>query len=98
VNAAQISHEPNFGMSLNEYRTAWHNKYADSQVEFGFNSVAGYTTGLVLEKALATATSLDQLELRRAIVIRPRRKRERADARVSPATSWLGNILVRKVN
>ena len=55
-------------MSLNEYRTAWHKKYADSQVEFGFNSVAGYTTGLVLEKALATATSLDQLELRRAIV------------------------------
>ena len=85
-------------MSLNEYRTAWHNKYADLQVEFGFNSVAGYTTGLVLEKALATATSLDQLELRRAIVIRPRRKRERADARVSPATSWLGNILVRKAN
>ena len=39
----------------------------DSQVEFGFNSVAGYTTGLVLEKALATATSLDQLELRKAI-------------------------------
>ena len=45
----------------------WHKKYADAQVEFGFNSVAGYTTGLVLEKALATATSLDQLELRRAM-------------------------------
>ena len=35
---------------------------------FDFNSVAGYTTGLVLEKALATATSLDQLELRKAIL------------------------------
>ena len=25
---------------------AWHKKYADTHVEFGFNSVAGYTTGL----------------------------------------------------
>ena len=32
----------------------------------GFNAVAGYTTGLVMEKTLAVATSLDQLELRRA--------------------------------
>ena len=29
--------------------------------------MAGYTTGLVLEKALANATSLDQLELRKAV-------------------------------
>ena len=36
-------------------------------VEFGFNSVAGYTTGLVLEKTLSVATSLDQLELRKAV-------------------------------
>jgi branched-chain amino acid transport system substrate-binding protein len=67
VTASQISHEPNFGMSLKEYSAAWHKKYADLQLEFNFNSVAGYTTGLVLEKALAMATSLDQLELRRAI-------------------------------
>jgi branched-chain amino acid transport system substrate-binding protein len=67
VTAAQISHEPNFGMSLKEYSAAWHKKYADLQLEFSFNSVAGYTTGVVLEKALATATSLDQLELRKAI-------------------------------
>ena len=54
-------------MSLKDYREAWHKKYADTNVEFGFNSVAGYTTALVLEKALATAPSLDQLELRKAI-------------------------------
>ena len=53
-------------MSLKEYSDEWNKKYANAQVEFGFNSVAGYTTGLVLEKTLATATSLDQLELRRA--------------------------------
>ena len=29
--------------------------------------MAGYTTALVLEKTLATATSLDQLELRKAV-------------------------------
>ena len=68
VTAAQISHEPNFGMSLKQYSAAWQKKYADVPLEFSFNSVAGYTTGLVLEKALATATSLDQLELRKAIV------------------------------
>src|SRR3974390_2563944 len=54
-------------MSLNEYEAAWQQKYANTNVEFGFNSVAGYTTGLVLEKALAATTSLDQLELRKAI-------------------------------
>src|SRR3974390_3296680 len=54
-------------MSLNEYEAAWQQKYANTNVEFGFNSVAGYTTGLVLEKALSVAASLDQLELRKAI-------------------------------
>ena len=67
VPASQIAYQTNFGMSLQEYGAAWHKKYADTHVEFGFNSVAGYTTGLVLEKALANATSLDQLELRKAI-------------------------------
>jgi branched-chain amino acid transport system substrate-binding protein len=67
VPSSEISYATNFGMSLQDYSAAWHKKYADTQVEFGFNSVAGYTTGLVLEKALATAASLDQLELRKAI-------------------------------
>src|SRR5580704_14169550 len=67
VPSSEIAYETNFGMSLKDYSAAWHNKYANTQVEFGFNSVAGYTTGLVLEKALATSDSLDQLELRKAI-------------------------------
>ena len=54
-------------MSLKDYSAAWHKKYAGGKVEFGFNSVAGYTTGLVLEKTLATAESLDQLDLRKAV-------------------------------
>jgi branched-chain amino acid transport system substrate-binding protein len=67
VTALDIAYKNEFGMSLQEYRDAWNKKYADAHVEFGFNSIAGYTTGLVLEKALATADSLDQLELRKAI-------------------------------
>jgi branched-chain amino acid transport system substrate-binding protein len=67
VPSSEIAYATNFGLPLRDYRAEWHKKYADTQVEFGFNSVAGYTTGLVLEKALATAGSLDQLELRKAI-------------------------------
>lgn len=67
VPSSEINYETNFGMSLKDYSDAWHKKYADAKVEFGFNSVAGYTTGLVLEKALATAASLDQVQLRKAI-------------------------------
>ena len=53
-------------MDMKSYRAAWEKAYPDGKVEFGFNAVAGYTTGLVMEKTLAVATSLDQLELRRA--------------------------------
>jgi branched-chain amino acid transport system substrate-binding protein len=67
VPSSEIAYETNFGMSLKDYSAAWHKKYADAKVEFGFNSVAGYTTGLVLEKTLATADSLDQLDLRKAV-------------------------------
>ncbi|MGP0089922.1 MAG: amino acid ABC transporter substrate-binding protein [Xanthobacteraceae bacterium] len=67
VPSSEISYEANFGISLTDFRAAWHKKYSDTNVEFGFNSVAGYTTGLVLEKALSVADSLDQLELRKAI-------------------------------
>jgi branched-chain amino acid transport system substrate-binding protein len=67
VPSSEIAYETNFGMPLKDYREEWHKRYADSKVEFGFNSVAGYTTGLVLEKALSSADSLEQLELRKAI-------------------------------
>ena len=67
VASSLISYETNFGMPLKDFKAAWEKKYADSHVEFGFNSVAGYTTGLVLEKTLATAASLDQLDLRKAV-------------------------------
>lgn len=67
VPPSELAYEPNFGMKLVDFRAAWDKKYSDGKVEFGFNSVAGYTTALVIEKALGEATSLDQLELRRAV-------------------------------
>ncbi len=67
VPSSEIAYETNFGMPLAQFKEAWEKKYRDSRVEFGFNSVAGYTTGLVLEKALSVTESMDQLALRKAI-------------------------------
>jgi branched-chain amino acid transport system substrate-binding protein len=67
VPPSDLEYPVNFGMTLKEYRAAWDKKNADGKLEFGLNAIAGYTTGLVIEKALSVATSLDQLELRRAV-------------------------------
>lgn len=67
VTAIDYEYKVEFGMTLPQFRDAWKKKYPEGKVEFGFNSIAGYTTGLVLEKALSEVTSLEQLELRRAI-------------------------------
>lgn len=68
VPASELKYDVNFGITLPELRDAWKAKYPDGKVEFGFNSVAGYMTGQVIEKTLSVATSLeDQLELRRAV-------------------------------
>jgi branched-chain amino acid transport system substrate-binding protein len=67
VPSSVIEYKPEFGMSLPEFRDAWNKKYTGGKVDFGFNSVAGYTTGLVLDKALGTTDSMDQLALRKAI-------------------------------
>ncbi len=67
VPPSELDYPVNFGMDMKDYKTAWDKKYSDGKVEFGFNAVAGYTTGLILERTLSVATSLDQLELRRAV-------------------------------
>ncbi|MGY3544613.1 branched-chain amino acid transport system substrate-binding protein [Bradyrhizobium sp. USDA 4472] len=66
VPPQELKYPVNFGMNMDEYKAAWDKTYTDGKVEFGFNSVAGYTTALVIEKTLSVATSLDQLELRKA--------------------------------
>ena len=67
VPPSELDYPVNFGMTMKDYRAAWNKKFPDGKLEFGFNAVAGYTTALVIEKALSVATSLDQLELRRAV-------------------------------
>jgi branched-chain amino acid transport system substrate-binding protein len=67
VPASNIEYKPEFGMSLKQFRDVWAKENGSSGIEFGFNAVAGYTSGLVIEKALMEANSLEQLELRRAI-------------------------------
>ncbi|HEY0526058.1 MAG TPA: amino acid ABC transporter substrate-binding protein [Stellaceae bacterium] len=67
VPSSALDYKAEVGMNLAEFREAWHKKYTDGKVEFGFNSVAGYTTGLVIEKTLDAADSLDQLALRKAV-------------------------------
>lgn len=67
VPSSLMNYKAEFGLSLPEFRDAWDKKYPEGKVEFGFNSVAGYNTGLVLEKALTVTESLDQLALRKAV-------------------------------
>src|ERR1700742_392266 len=66
VPPSEIDYPVNFGMNMKDFRDAWQKKYSDGKMEFGFNAVAGYTTALVIEKTLSVATSLDQMELRKA--------------------------------
>src|ERR1700678_4456363 len=66
VPPLEADYPVNFGMPMNDYKAAWEKAYPDGKIEFGFNATAGYTTGLVIEKTLSVANSLDQLELRRA--------------------------------
>ena len=67
VPPSELDYPVNFGMSMKDYKAAWEKAYPGGKIEFGFNAVAGYTTGLLIEKTLAVATSLDQMELRRAV-------------------------------
>ncbi len=62
-----LDYPVNFGPTMADYRKLWEKTFPDGKLEFGFNAVAGYSTALVIEKALSVATSLDQLELRRAV-------------------------------
>src|ERR1700735_3483319 len=66
VPPSELDYAVNFGMKMKDFRAAWEKAYRDGKIEFGFNAVAGYTTGVIIEKTLSVATSLDQMELHRA--------------------------------
>jgi branched-chain amino acid transport system substrate-binding protein len=67
VTSSALEYKPEFGMTLPQFRDAWHKANNDGKIEFGFNAVAGYTSSLVIEKALNTTDSMEQLALRKAI-------------------------------
>ena len=67
VSSTDISYKPDVGLAVKDYRQQWEKKNAGSKLEFGFNTVAGYTTGLVVESALKVTDSMEQLALRKAI-------------------------------
>ncbi len=60
----------NYGLNREQFKAAfehWVESRRLTGVEFGYNALAGYQAGLVIERSLAAAASLDQLELRRAV-------------------------------
>jgi branched-chain amino acid transport system substrate-binding protein len=67
VPPSELDYPVNFGMTMKDYKAAWEKTYSDGKIEFGFNAIAGYTSALVIEKTLSVATSLDQMELRKAV-------------------------------
>jgi branched-chain amino acid transport system substrate-binding protein len=67
VTSASINYKPEFGMTQEQYRATWVKTYPDKEGEFGLNAIAGYTTGLVIEQALANTVSMEQLALRKAV-------------------------------
>ena len=68
VTSAAYAYKPEVGMDLEQYKSAWEKKYANKNgIEFGFNSVAGYTTALVIQETLNNADSLDQESLKKAV-------------------------------
>ena len=66
VTSAAYEYKPEVGMTLDQFREAFE-KAAAGRVEFGFNAIAGYTVGLVLQQTLATTTGLDQESLKKAV-------------------------------
>jgi len=67
ITGVWLANKPEVGMTTDQFRAAWEKAYPGSGVEFGYNSIAGYTTGLVIGQALGTTDSLAQLDLRKAI-------------------------------
>ncbi|MBV9785611.1 MAG: ABC transporter substrate-binding protein [Acidisphaera sp.] len=67
VTSQAIEYKPNVGMTLDQFREAFEKSYKGQGVEFGFNAIAGYHSGLMIGQALADTDSLQQLDLRRAL-------------------------------
>jgi branched-chain amino acid transport system substrate-binding protein len=68
VPPSNYEYAPEVGMTQKQFRAAWEAKYPPgSNVAFGANAVYGYMTGLVVERTLATAKSLEQTDIHDAV-------------------------------
>jgi branched-chain amino acid transport system substrate-binding protein len=68
VTSAAYHYKPEIGMDLDQFREAFEKAQGGSSgIEFGFNAIAGYTVGLVLQETLAHTETFDQDGLRRAV-------------------------------
>ncbi|MBW4089540.1 MAG: ABC transporter substrate-binding protein, partial [Proteobacteria bacterium] len=68
VPPSNYTYKVNFGMDLAQYKAAWEKKYPKgSGVDFGANAIYGYHTGLVIQRALATAKGLSQMDIHDAV-------------------------------
>jgi branched-chain amino acid transport system substrate-binding protein len=67
VTSAAYEYKPEVGMTLDQFREAYEKVGQAAGVEFGFNAIAGYTVGLVLQETLSHTEGLDQNSLRKAI-------------------------------
>jgi len=68
VSSIWINYPTDVGMTLDQFHDAWRRAYPEEGgVEFGYNSIVGYTSGLVIERTLATTASMEQLALRKAV-------------------------------
>lgn len=54
-----------FGMNISQFKTAYHQLYG-ANADVGMNAVAGYNTGLIIQKTLANTESMEALALRKA--------------------------------
>ena len=66
VPPSAYNYVPNFGPTLEQFHEMWE-KAQFPGVEFGANAIYGYMTGLVIERTLATAESLDQMAIHNAV-------------------------------
>ena len=67
ATSADVAYKPTLGMDTAAYRALWEKTYPGGHPEFGFNAIAGYNTGIIVQQALATAEGMAQLDLRRAV-------------------------------
>lgn len=67
ATSADVEYKPTLGITAPEYRALWEKAYPGGHPEFGFNAIAGYNTGIIIQRALETTETMAQLDIRKAV-------------------------------